>query len=756
MTLVAGSIQASDGVDCTIALSEAIEHLEHGFALFDPKGAEVLANARFSDAYCRSAPAGVGRPTLAERLRQAFGRAEGDVLMATVKTARAEGQTGLLAERRTDRLSAHVHGIKVFSNTDGSVSVIQQALALEPPQSRSARELFGDAVDNVNFGVALIDEHHRLVFANKKFRANCDPNDELLVAGHTMRQVHADAVRTGLFPVPPGWSTEQLLDLLDHLIDTNARDFPVPNNHGSALVGNVYGTEFGGRILTIQDLTQDRQAEKLMVNAMSRLPVGVAIEDAEGNFTHCNTAFAAPYGLTPDELIAMPGEERMAYLGPQLASIDNSRPAGDLGVAFRAAIQSQRETLAPFEVRFKSGQHFLVERAKTENSGRVVVVTDITALKDAETRNLAAVTDAVQTLDIGIVHFDKNLRITYGNQKWSEIFSSDEVPVRLGDHAIDAIRRQVEAGVYQLPDGVSGDGFIERLTRFIGNYAKNEPLVFSDGRYFLASCHKTRLNGFLISFIDLTEQRAIEKELARQREITRQKERLSALGELVAGVAHELKNPLSIILGYAQMLEDRIEDTVLQRRVDRISEAAERSTRIVEMFLDMAQDRAFDKEPCDLNAIVASALDIAASNLSEQTLIQTEYDELLSAVAGDADQLIQVIYNVIVNAHQAMHPCDRTPMIRLRTFENKAAQTAVVEVSDSGPGIPEALRERVFEPLFSTKEVGEGTGMGLALSHRIVTGHNGSITIGQSDLGGALFEIHIPLASQVSDMDAPC
>ena len=170
----------------------------------------------------------------------------------------------------------------------------------------------------------------------------------------------------------------------------------------------------------------------------------------------------------------------------------------------------------------------------------------------------------------------------------------------------------------------------------------------------------------------------------------------------------------------------------------------------------MAQERAFNKEPCGLNAIVASALDIAASNLSEQTSIHTEYDEMLSPIAGDADQLIQVIYNIIVNAHQAMHPCDRKPMIRLKTFENKAAQTAVVEVSDSGPGIPEALQERVFEPLISTKEVGEGTGMGLALSHRIVTGHKGSITIGQSDLGGALFEIHLPLAPRASDANTPC
>ncbi|MCE8007154.1 PAS domain-containing sensor histidine kinase [Aestuariivita sp.] len=728
--------------------AEACEHLDHGFALFCPAGNAVVVNRLFAVPFPGAGTRTSPLATLGDMLKAALGQRRTNTVLKGLEAARQTGAVGLVSEIKTQDRLAGPHLLKLYVQHDGHISALLTSLTAASPSKRSARALFADAIDNVNFGVALIDEAHRLVFANKKFRANCDPNNELLIPGHTMRQVHADAIRTGLFPVPKGWPPEALLDLLDTMIATNARDFPVPNNHGAALVGNVYSTELGGRILTIQDLTQDRQAEKLMVSAMERLPVGVAIEDDQGRFTHCNAAFAAPYGLDPDALIAMPPETRMAFLAPQLVSVDNDTTHGDLGGAFRDAILRQREDLRPFEVRFKTGQYFLVERAKTENDGRVVVVTDVTALKDAETRNLAAVTDAVQSLDIGVVLFDKEMKILLSNEKFDEIFASDDAHVRLGDHAISAFLRQLDAGIYRIPDGVTKEEYAAQIEKLVENNSSNIPLEFTDGRFVLASCHKTRLDGYLLSYIDMTEQRAIEDELARQREITHQKERLSALGELLAGVAHELRNPLSIVVGYTHMLDGQIEDPVLKRRVDRIAEAADRSARIVEMFLDMAQERPCEKEPCDLNDIVASALDVAESGLDPKTEVQVVLAPDLPPIAGDADQLIQVMYNIVINAQHAMQETGRPGILSLSTHEDQAKDRAIVTISDNGPGIPPELRRRVFEPLFSTKDVGEGTGMGLALCHRIVTSHEGIITIGQSALGGAQIEVILPLAPQ--------
>ncbi|MEM0921527.1 MAG: PAS-domain containing protein [Pseudomonadota bacterium] len=726
------------GIPMTDPIAEALDCLDHGFALFDPAGRRRTANAQFHAVL----PEGTASDTLSGTLGALLGTVQADRLIATLAAATAAGETGLIAERPLADPRDLV--LRLYAQSDGGATLLAPPIPDLSQDERDARALFADAIDNVNFGVALIDEGQRLVFANKKFRAHGDPKDELLIAGRSMRQIHRDAIRTGLFPLPEGCPEEHLLDAMDQLIDTNAQDFPVPNNHGSALVGNVYNTALGGRVLTMQDMTQDRQAEQLIVGAMSRLPVGVAIEDASGQFTHCNDAFAAPYGLTAADLIAMPAEARMAYLTPQLVSVDNDPRAEDLGAAFRAAIIAQRESLKPFEVRFKSGQQFLVERGRVEHGGCVVVVTDVTALKDAETRNLAAVTDAVQSLDIGVVLFDKDLRITFGNEKWAEIFSTRAPRIHVGDHVLEATRKQVAAGLFVLPEGRSEEEFIAYWRETVLSYQKDVHVAFSDGRHVVASCHKTRLDGFLVSFIDITEQRAIEAELARQREITHQKERLSALGELLAGVAHELNNPLSIIVGYAQMLEDQIADPVLQRRVDRIAEAANRSAKIVEMFLDMAQERDFERTPCALNEIVASALDVFESGLTAPLDVELLFDEDLAPIAGDADRLIQVIYNIIVNAQHAMQAAGSDGVLRLRSYGEEGM--AVVEISDNGPGIPAALRNRVFEPLFSTKEVGEGTGMGLALCHRIITSHDGTITIDDSDLGGARFEIRLPMA----------
>ncbi|WP_189799457.1 ATP-binding protein [Tateyamaria sp. syn59] len=487
---------------------------------------------------------------------------------------------------------------------------------------------------------------------------------------------------------------------------------------------------------------------------MARLPVGVAIEDAQGQFTHCNAAFAAPYGLTPNASIAMSPETRMAYLAPQLVSVDNDTTHGDLGLAFREAILRQREDLHPFEVRFKTGQHFLVERAKTDSGGRVVVVTDVTALKDAATRNLAAVTDAVQSLDIGVVLFDKDLKILLSNEKFDDIFVSEDAPVRLGDHAITAFLHQLDAGIYRIPEGVTKDEYAAQIERLVEKNSSNVPLEFTDGRYVLASCHKTRLDGYLLSYIDMTEQRVIEDELTRQREITHQKERLSALGERLASMAHELRTPQSIIVGYTHMLDEQVDDPVLKRRVESIADAADRSARIVEMFLDMAKEQPFEKRPCDLNDIAASALDVAESGLEPDTDVQVTFAEGLSPMAGDADQLIQVIYNIVINAQHAIQGTDHPGVLTLRTQEDSTNDRAIVIVSDNGPGVPLDLRGRVFEPLFLTKDVGEGTGMGLALSHRIVTSHQGTITIGKSSLGGARFEVHLPLAQHSGSQEA--
>ena len=207
------------------------------------------------------------------------------------------------------------------------------------------------------------------------------------------------------------------------------------------------------------------------------------------------------------------------------------------------------------------------------------------------------------------------------------------------------------------------------------------------------SSHKTSLGGYLISYRDITEQLRMDEELARQREIARQNEKLSALGELLAGVAHELNNPLSVVYGYAQMLKGRVDDPVAAERIELIRRAAKRSARIVKTFLAMARQRPTRIELCSLNDAVTTALEVSSYGLrSNGTAVETAFDETVPPVSGDFDQLVQVFSNLIVNAEHALKPRREQGKLTIRSWLDEDTDHVTVEVRDNGHGMPEDIR----------------------------------------------------------------
>ncbi len=244
---------------------------------------------------------------------------------------------------------------------------------------------------------------------------------------------------------------------------------------------------------------------------------------------------------------------------------------------------------------------------------------------------------------------------------------------------------------------------------------------------------------------DLTEELAIQDELTKQREMLYQTEKMSALGELLAGVAHELNNPLSVVVGHALMMQEEITDPDLIKRVQKIGNAAERCAKIVKTFLAMARQRPAKIEHIDANSIIETAADVIGyGSKSEGIEITSHLEADLPEVAADADQLTQVVINLIINAEQAIRNSGNGDRICISTNYN--AQTGRIEISveDNGPGIPENIRGRIFEPFFTTKEVGHGTGIGLAFCHRIIHSHEGTIRLDQTHNPGTRFLISLP------------
>jgi PAS domain S-box-containing protein len=249
--------------------------------------------------------------------------------------------------------------------------------------------------------------------------------------------------------------------------------------------------------------------------------------------------------------------------------------------------------------------------------------------------------------------------------------------------------------------------------------------------------------------LDVTERKLAEAELARSLEALHQSEKLAALGSLLAGVSHELNNPLAAIVGQAEMLEEDAQGTPYATRAKKISAAADRCARIVQTFLAMARRRPPDRAPIDPKALVEDALQIAEYALRTTGIAVTaECDPRAPAVEGDRDQLHQVLVNLLINAQQALEDSDvLEKRVTVRTSLTAEGRVAI-DVADNGPGVPPALAGRIFEPFFTTKPQGSGTGVGLSFSHGIVEAHGGTLAVVPSERG-ATFRIELPAAAPV-------
>jgi PAS domain S-box-containing protein len=238
-------------------------------------------------------------------------------------------------------------------------------------------------------------------------------------------------------------------------------------------------------------------------------------------------------------------------------------------------------------------------------------------------------------------------------------------------------------------------------------------------------------------------------ELRQTQRVLQEAERLSAIGSLLAGVAHELNNPLQVVAGQAEMLLPEVaEQPLVGRRVEQIHQAATRCVRIVRNFLALARRRPRALDTIDLNEVVMEALELLAYQLRVDD-VEVEHDLAtdLPEILGDRHELHQILVNLVDNARQAMRTVPGPHRLRLTTRHEPAAARVVLEVADSGSGVPDAIRDRIFEPLFTTKPAGEGTGLGLSLCHSIARAHGGRIRLEPRGAEGAVFVVELPVGA---------
>ena len=240
---------------------------------------------------------------------------------------------------------------------------------------------------------------------------------------------------------------------------------------------------------------------------------------------------------------------------------------------------------------------------------------------------------------------------------------------------------------------------------------------------------------------DLTAQKVFHAKLL-------QTEKLAALGQMVSGVAHELSNPLTSILGYAQRLLVRGDVSESVDELRKIFAEAERAGAILRRMLLAARETGPERRPVSLNQLVQRTIDLQRFSLAaERIRVELALDALLPNVMGDPGQLQQVLINLLGNARQAIESQGNGGTIRIRTGQTTRGDVSL-EISDSGPGIPESIVSRIFDPFFTTKPAGVGTGLGLSIVLSLVREHGGQVQVASPRGGGAVFTVELPAADQ--------
>jgi signal transduction histidine kinase/ActR/RegA family two-component response regulator len=384
-------------------------------------------------------------------------------------------------------------------------------------------------------------------------------------------------------------------------------------------------------------------------------------------------------------------------------------------------------------------------RCIQSGSGLTAVSLEALDVQDATSRRVnaeAQLYTAIEWLEEGVVLFDAQQDIQAMNSRFVQIAglspqeakritTLDGLIVRLAEQAAEPApfaRRWRELAGGQASGARDEIELLRPIQRVLERSTR--PVLDADGRHI----------GRVEIYRDLTTQRLFQSKVLHT-------EKLAALGQMVTGVAHELSNPLTSILGYAQRLFLRSQAEGQPEEARQILQEAERASIIVRRLLMNGRESRSERCKVSLNQVVSRTMDLQKRRpASEKVNVELDLDAALPFVLGDAGQLQQVLMNLISNARHALEQCGEGGTIRISTKCVDSGGRARLEVSDNGPGIPPAIISRIFDPFFTTKPAGIGTGLGLTIVMGVMREHGGQVKVVTPAKGGAAFTLEFPAA----------
>ncbi len=586
-----------------------------------------------------------------------------------------------------------------------------------------ARDMLRDAIEALSEGFALYDEDDRLVMCNKSYREMNHAVADLLEPGLDWEILMRETARRGVYAEAIGreeaWVSERMANGIEYI-----QDYELKHTDGSHYLVSVHPTKLGGFVVTRTDVTDrklaeaaEREGDLLIRQVLEASPAAVIMTRVgDGQIIYRSPAAAEMFGkVTNSGEVYQSVDDRADYITALLADgrVDDFKLTlkNASGKPFPASVHGR---LAEFK-----GEEVIVS-----------TTIDLTRQNEAE----AMIRQVLEACPVPV----QMTNAETGNL----LFRSPETTALFG--AVD------NSKAYYI-DPLDRDRYIEKLRE--KGWINEHKAKFKNAKggefWGAVSARLIEFRGqqvIVSNTRDLTEELALQEELSNQREMLFQNEKMSALGELLAGVAHELNNPLSIVVGHSLMLREEAQDPERIKRIEKISGAAERCAKIVKTFLAMARQRPSKMEHTDINTVISTAVDVAGYGSGGDTIkIECELTENLPDIVADADQITQVIINLIINAEQAITGTGKGDRICVATSLGKSGDSIEIFVADNGPGIPQNIMPRIFEPFFTTKDIGDGTGIGLAFCHRIIHSHGGQIWIDADWPKGSRFGISLPV-----------
>jgi len=447
----------------------------------------------------------------------------------------------------------------------------------------------------------------------------------------------------------------------------------------------------------------------------------IALVDLEGRIIRVNKAFAARLDRTPREVVGLPLQHVLAEEGS---------PFPDPFLALQIGGPGSAEVPIP-----RLGGTFMVSAAPLVHPhgaryGTVLVATEITALKQRE-EELRTFAQAITSIGECVVITDLDGRITFVNRAAEEVWGYP--PEELLGQPWELLIAPDQRDAFQQAVAATLKGGWRGEVREVRRSGETFPALLTTS---LVRDEEGRPKAFIGVFRDVAKERQLQQQLL-------QSDKLAAIGQLISGVAHELNNPLTVVMGFSQLLlRDETIPPSVRADVEKIYKEADRARRIVQNLLTFARSHKPQRSPISINEVLERTLELRLYEMAVHNIsVHKDLDPALPLMMGDFYQLQQVFLNIINNAVEAMVGSGKGGG-SLAITTRRMGNTLRVTISDTGPGIPPEHMGRIFDPFFTTKE--KGTGLGLSISYGIIQEHGGTISVEPRREGGVTFIVDLP------------